>query len=552
MGYEYNPHSQRFDVPNPHRVENFFLAAGAACLIASGFASLFTARDRMLAHQANASWAALAVAVLTLFAGFTLVSWMLWQLRFYFGRDQPKSLAPNMTPTQSGESTEARALTETMRQNAFNYAVPVTGIDQLLFTWMPDLLFSPKPLQDIARAQFRNLLVFVAILVSALIAIFGMSAPGQRQLVFMLYCVLAACVLVRAVLRPGIGSTELSVLAVIALCVTAVIGPVALSMLLPENLPAPLGMRWSLLASIAVFAALAAAVMLLMAVMRQTLRPTTISMANHLEVVSFNGAPNQILLQYARMLQDLWVEKIPNRRYIYHPPAADGTRGSFSGESLEESQPVPTDAEPLTIEHCFSSREYRWLAGVVSLSLALIIATAALSWIAVARWPANAADLIAAAIICFLVAMYSLRSSRYLWRRFRFTSRLYWLEMQGNFQVSNVDFGNIVQDRFRSHKTVTNVEDMTLRMWVADIDSVCYGRDRERFIVGLAGNQAESQRLAEQLAAFARSQSVIVAPASVRDAERATQMSEMNRGLGVASAPIVPLPRIDGESSGDS
>ena len=277
------------------------------------------------------------------------MSWILWQLRFYFGREQPSSLAPGMTPTQSGESTEARGLTETMRQNAFNYDVPVSGIDQLLFTWMPDLLFSPKPLQDIARAQFRNLLVLAAILLSALIAVFGVSAPGQRALVFMLYCVLAGWVLVRAVLRPGVGSTELSVVAVIVLCVTAVIGPVALGMLLPADLPAPLGMSWALLAPLTVLAASAASAMLLLAVMTQTLRPTTIAMANHLEIVSFNGAPNQILLHYARTLQELWFEKIPNRRYISHPPNAEGTRGSFIGESLEESQPVPTEAGPLTI-----------------------------------------------------------------------------------------------------------------------------------------------------------------------------------------------------------
>src|SRR5690348_5213654 len=146
MGYEYNPQSQRFDVPNPHRVENTLLGIGAAFLVVSGFASLFIARSRMLEHQQSSSWLALLVAVGTLFAGFTVVSWILWQLRFYFGRDQPNSLAPNMTQTQIGESTEARGLTETMRQNAFNYDVPVSGIDQLLFTWMPDLLFSPKPL----------------------------------------------------------------------------------------------------------------------------------------------------------------------------------------------------------------------------------------------------------------------------------------------------------------------------------------------------------------------------------------------------------------------
>jgi hypothetical protein len=555
MGYEYNPQSQRFDVPNPHRVENVFLGVGAAFLIVSGFASLFIARSRMLENQGNGSWAALVVAVLTLFAGFTVVSWILWQLRFYFGREQPNPLAPAMTPTQSGESTEARGLTETMRQNAFNYDVPVSGIDQLLFTWMPDLLFSPRPLQHIARAQFRNLLVLAAILVSALIAVFGVSAPGQRGLVFMLYCVLAGWVLVRAVLRPGVGSTELSVVAVIVLCVTAVIGPVALGMLLPADIPSPLGMRWSLLAPLTVLAALFAAAMLLMAVMTQTLRPTTIAMANHLEIVSFNGAPNQILLHYARTLQELWVEKIPNRRYIYHPPNVDGARGAFTGESLEESQPVPTEGGPLTIEYCLGVREYRWLIGVTALATVLIVATAVLSLLAVRRWPVAAADLFAAAAICFLIALYCLRASRYLWRRFRFTSRLYWLEMQGNFQASNVDFGNVVQDRFRSQKTVTNVEDMTLRMWVADIDSVCYGRNQERFIVGLAGKDRESQRLAQHLASFARSQAVIVTPTSPRDAERATQMNEMNRsaGLGSPTGPIIPLPGANpGSNEGNS
>jgi hypothetical protein len=550
MGYEYNPQSQRFDVPNPHRVENLFLGAGAACLILSGFVSLFIARGRLLEHQAGGSWAALFVAVITLFAGFTVVSWVLWQLRFYFGREQPNSLAPNMTPTQMGESLEARALTETMRQNAFNYDVPVSGIDQLLFTWMPDLLFSPRPLQQIARAQFRNLLVLAAILLSALIAVFGASAPGQRALVFMLYCVLAGWVLLRAVLRPGgVGSTELSVISVIVLCVTAVIGPVALGMLLPADIPAPLGMSWSVLAPLTVLTALGAAGMLLLAVMSQTLRPTTIAMANHLEIVSFNGAPNQILLHYARTLQELWFEKIPNRRYIFHPPNADGERGAFTGESLEESQPVPTEAGPLTIPYCLGSREYRWLLWVTALATLLIAVTSVLSLIAVWRWPAGAGDLIAAAIICFSIALYCLRSSRYLWRRFRFTSRLYWLELQGNFQVSNVDFGNIVQDRFRSQKTVTNVEDMTLRMWVADIDSVCYGRNRERFVVGLAGNARESQRLAQHLASFARNQAVVVSPSSARDVERASQMGEMNRTAGLAQSPagttIVPLPGTD-------
>src|SRR5262245_43095889 len=191
-----------------------------------------------------------------------------------------------MTPTQSGESAEARGITETMRQNAFHYDVPVSGVDQLLYTWMPDLIFSPPPLQKIARAQFRNMLALGAILVSALIAVFGVSHPGQRSLVFMLYCVLGAWLLVRALRTEG-GAVELSVPALVALAVVAVIGPVALGMMLPADLPSPLGMSWAWLATLVVFGGLASTTLLLLSVLTQTLRPTTISMTNHLEVVSF-------------------------------------------------------------------------------------------------------------------------------------------------------------------------------------------------------------------------------------------------------------------------
>lgn len=547
MGYEFNPQSQRFDVPNPHRVENLFLAAGAALLILSGFASLFIARSRMPEATHVAGWIALVAAVLTLFAGFTLVTWILWQLRFYFGREQPNSLAPNMTPTQSGESTEARALTETMRQNAFHYDVPVSGIDQLLYTWMPDLIFSPPPLQKIARAQFRNMLAFAAILISALIAVFGVSNPGQRSLVFMLYAVLGAWILVRALRKDG-GSTELSVPSLIALAVAAVIGPVLLGMVLPADLPSPLGMNWALLATLVVIGGLVATALLLLSVLTQTLRPTTISMTNHLEILSFNGAPNQIPLHFARTLQELWFEKIPNRRYIAVQPQIAGARGAFVGEMLEESQPLPTESGALTLQYCLSTREYRYLVAIAAMALLLIGTTSALTLMAVLSWPVGAGNLIAGAGLSFLLALFCLKSSQLLWRRFRFTSRLYWLELQGNFQESSVDFGNLVQDRFKSQKTVTNVEDMTLRLWVADVDSICYGRDRPRFVVGMAGNPTESERLGRHIAEFARSQSVIVSPTSARDVERASQISDINRASAIsnpetgAAATIIPLP----------
>jgi len=556
MGYEFNPQSQRFDVPNPHRVENIFLAVGALLLIGSGFASLFLARARITDPSQSGSWAALAAAVVTLFAGFTLVTWILWQLRFYFGREQPSSLAPSMTPTQTGESKEARDITETMRQNAFHYDVPVSGIDQLLYTWMPDLIFSPPPLQKIARAQFRNMLAFAAIFVSALIAVFGVSQPGQRWFIFMLYTVLGAWVLIRALRKDG-GATELSVPALVALAVAAIIGPVLLGMVLPADFSSPVPMNWAALAALVIVGGAVATALLLVAVLTQTLRPTTISMTNHLEIVSFNGSPNQIVLHFARTLQELWFEKIPNRRYIAQPPQIAGQRGAFTSEVLEETQPVPTEGSALTLQYCLTAREYRFLVATAGLALLLIAGAATMSLLAVLNWPANAANLVTAAALCFLLALFCLKSSQLLWRRFRFTSRLYWLEMHGNYQESVVDFGNIVQDRFKSQKTVTNVEDMTLRLWVADVDSICYGRDRPRYVVGMAGNSTESERLGRHLADFARNQSVIVSPSAARDADRASQIGDMNRANGVAQGAnagttFVPLPGGSPQSPGGS
>ena len=169
---------------------------------------------------------------------------------------------------------------------------------------------------------------------------------------------------------------------------------------------------------------------------------------------------------------------------------------------------------------------------------------------AVLRWPVGAGDLVAGAASSFLLALFCLKSSQMLWRRFRFTSRLYWLELQGNFQESSVDFGNLVQDRFKSQKTVTNVEDMTLRLWVADVDSICYGRDRPRYVVGMAGNVTEAERLGRHLAEFARSQAVIVSPTSARDVERASTIGDMNKGQpAVSNTTIIPLPSDRGPQS---
>ncbi len=173
----------------------------------------------------------------------------------------------------------------------------------------------------------------------------------------------------------------------------AVIGPVALGMLLPADLPSPLGMNWALLASLVVVGGLVITALLLLRRAHADAASTTISMTNHLEVVSFNGAPNQIMVQFARTLQEQWFEKIPNRRYINVPPQVVGQRGSFAGEVLEES---PARADRRQRAHAFLRadrsrvpipRRRRWRSPCCS-----IAGASALSLVAVLKWPVGRAE----------------------------------------------------------------------------------------------------------------------------------------------------------------
>jgi hypothetical protein len=126
------------------------------------------------------------------------------------------------------------------------------------------------------------------------------------------------------------------------------------------------------------------------------------------------------------------------------------------------------------------------------------------------------------------VGWYGFRTTSFLWRRFEFSSRAWWLEISGNYQTSNVDYGRVLDDAVKTSKQVVNIDDMTLRVWVADFYSVAFGPDQPRFLVSMSGEQAEAERLGRHLREFAESQSALLAPASPRDIESAQRLAAMN------------------------
>lgn len=64
---------------------------------------------------------------------------------------------------------------------------------------------------------------------------------------------------------------------------------------------------------------------------------------------------------------------------------------------------------------------------------------------------------------------FCLRVGHPLWGRFDFKSQLIWVTMEGNYQAAKIAFGNQFTDRIKTQKQVINIETMTLRVWVAEL-----------------------------------------------------------------------------------
>lgn len=530
MAYEFNPNAKRFEVPNPHRVENLFLLTGGSALVLAGLAGLVAARNH-IGNDAVGGSAGVLIGAAVFAAGLYVLASVLRQLKFYFGRDQPLSFGQS----RSQYAPTAENVRSWIRQNAIDYQIPHSGIDQLLYALIPNLVFSPMPLQHVARAQFRNLLVFAAIIVSAVVALLGVTGNAKGWIA-LIYFGLSAFIVLRTWLRPGVGATEMSVPLLVLLAVGSIVGPILLSMTGIGAVPFAKSIAWIWQATLAIGATTCSAGLLLFAVTRHVIVPNSIAMSNHTQKVSFNGSPDQLYVELDRQLQASWTEQIPNRRYVRSEPIIQGERGSFTGEVMEESQPIPTDTETPSVAECWESKQYQPLILVDCVILILLIAAAVIGYMSAARGGKGAANLLLAGFTCWAVAMYTFKSSKFLWRRFRFVSRVYWVEMQGNFQQASVDFGNVLQDRLKTRKQVINVEDMTLRTWVAELDSICYGRDEERWVVGFAGAPQAAQQLGESLAAHLREGSIIVAPTSPGDLQRAAQAAALN-GLNSSQLP---------------
>ncbi|SHN10719.1 hypothetical protein SAMN05192549_104347 [Duganella sacchari] len=539
MSYEFNPENKLFEFPNPYKVQNLALLVAGGLLTIGGIGTLVSVRERIAQGTDLAALKVIGIAVVLMVLGFAFLGRAFVQLRFFFGRNRPASLAPVIAPDADGDSRRAAEHKETLRQNALTYAEPKGALNGLLYSLLPALIFAPREVRLSAQTQFYNFLALAATFLSFLVCWVAFGQSPAAGWIGLAYGLFAFVQIIRPMMRGRTEEAQLGVGSLVVLVVVAVLGPVILGML-AKGLPALGEVSINSVVCVALLCALVSCAVFGLALKKQLHpAPETVGAARVTETVTMNAHPNKLIEELDRILMTRWYSNIPNRRYTRHSPQVDGRQGQFTAELFEETQPRPqTSRVAEGLGHAFSSPRFFWLTCLTALGLIFTLAglVAALLVSQHILHGEPVASTAAFALSQFAVAIYCLHAAQSLWGRFDFVSELIWVDINGSYESAQMNVGNQVTSQLHSSKSVINIEAMTVRVWVSEIDTVIFGKDGQRQMVGMRGLPLLADELAKMLKGFGETRSAIVAPTSQQDLQRAQSIGV----LGKVVAGVVP------------
>ncbi len=447
MSYEYSATSGRFEIPNPYRVENLaFILAGLVAGIA-GIALLVAHRDAIGGASARGVKAVI-VGLVLLFLALSVIARALVQLRYFFGRGRPHDLS-NMDDSAGAQPAQrAQWLKENLRQNALAYREPQGAISGLVHQVFDTLIFAPRLIRAAAETQCFNLLLTVAILLGLLGSFLFYADPAVRAWI----AVLLLAVLIPKLIRP-LGRQEntyrrarAGIALIVVIIALPILGPPLIARIAP-SLPNIAGFEFSRTLLVSLLILLVAQGLFFFSLMRQLRPRPNVNMACEQRAMSMNGNPSKLFEELERTLQSRWTETIPNRRYalVKLPENFNAQSGSFAGELLEETQPVPADAGALaSIVDQLTAPATRGAVALTLLGFITFVAGVTAS-VRFALVPLSTQDSLATAflaVVLFFTARYCVSSAKLLWGRVDFQSLLLWVEIEGSFEEAQINIGN--------------------------------------------------------------------------------------------------------------
>lgn len=537
MSYDYSSESKRLELPNPYQLQNRLLWLCAAVLLAGGVTALFWARSAMQENALRLVAGPLIAGLAMIAAGLVCAATSARRMRFFFGRGRPASLAPDIPVGANGGSKAADAVKELLRHGGLTYPEPQGAIEGMLYHWAPTLITAPREVQSEAQRHVFNLAAIVATLLSFLVSWLLFGNESTRPWIGLLYFAFGLFLLLKPIVTGD--RARLSQLALVGLIAAAILAPVAIG-LVGARLPSLRGFDTTVQTFVMLIGTALACGIAVIAILAQVDSAPQTRASVEQTRLSMNAPPASLMDELDRLMQSSWTEAIPNRRYARIDPAttASTPSGSFAGELFEESQPLPTaGTKSPSLGVALAEPRYRALLLLDLYATILVIGAVVMSLLFVrqfdvsAPWRDNRFSLIGTSAILAVVAAFCFQAAARLWGRFNFESVLTWVEMVGTYQTSRIGTGNNLSSRMNTENDVIRTEAMTLRIWRARIESVVFGKDAARQVTAMFSTEQEARALSADLANFARSQSVLVAPFSNEDNARIAALNAGERAM---------------------
>ena len=539
MSYDFNADdSELNNVPNPFKKENIALLSAATLLIACGISILFNARSYIGNHQDKAALAATTLSVGLFGVAIKFGAQALSQLRFVLGRKFPKGLADELAADGKGMAPGALAAIKTLRQSSIELPEPKGSLNGLLYALAKPLGAAPAPIQFAAVKHFHTIVISASLLLSMLTSFVLFRQSPYEGLVSWTYLPMAGFSLFLPLTdnadeagAPSEKNTTTTTLwKLIGLIAFSVLAPVLLPRLMPAYI---VGSSW-LAPMLFLAGILIASCLFLAALFARLDQMSQTHVSCDQTSLSMNCHPSQLWIEAKRNFQNNWVGGIPNRVYAHVPPGeADTASGLFQGYLFEETQPIPVDT--INIHSSSKGVSEKYQRHLLSLSVWGLIMAIAAALAAICTVPMfgdlATAEISRTLLIVLALVISSIRAfstGHLLWSRIYFKSRLVLILLDGTFQSAELSIGNQFTDHVQSKSMLTRIEKATLRVWVADISSVAFGKEARRSIIAMEPADGFAKATSEILLRFAHDQSLIAAPTSRDDLEKVRTLRQFN------------------------
>jgi len=354
MAYDYG--SQNIEINNPFKFEGIVTAIRGIILAVLGGILVFSVKDQIASSNAISGWIQMIGGLVLLIVGVTAVSrGLLKMFKFYIGRSMPADLAEGSN--RNHKTLYALDALKDMLKSRSNltFVEPKEWLARLLHTLVPNLLFLPMPMRNIAQKLFEAATMTIVMLALYALALFsgstGLTSITETPVGDWLGWIFVVSILAIWIKRQP-SKNHLSIITLIEADKTSLPYLVIFSIVLPSALVL-FNTKVVTLPSISfspypwLFALLGMSLITLgygifMILQRIPQQNATTDASEHRDQWQDSIHPMDIYRAFDMTMADYRFIEIPNRLYeIHNPHLINDDKGSFSGSTVQEVQPIP-------------------------------------------------------------------------------------------------------------------------------------------------------------------------------------------------------------------